>query len=282
MEEFWFRLNSKHFFSNFWMLLGPSCLTLAFLILFFKAGNFSESPFWFLGLFFSIGISCVISCLLHRELIEQQENFKLIEASNVKELTSNKELLKETGVFYKEKVEKLELVIQNLEKEFNEIQIAYEKVYHGRESEHTRAEALQVSLHDALDAFREAQQFDFIKTEANVSLPSNLSGLYRQLRKQFDEKSLVLNQTRRRLFGIEGQLFVLQKVCAEEKLSNNSELDIFQKQFVCLEMENQQLQEEVRHLETLVSQLFETKSRKKLVAKKKVEQMLELQFDSTS
>lgn len=265
------------------MLMGPACLALGFILLLVKTGGLLGRPVWLFGLSLSMGIGCFTSFLAYREVVEQQQKRKHHEEERLKELTSVKETLGETGSLYREKVEKLEVVIQGLESELREIQLAYEQVHGEGQRERLRAGALQTSLEDALDALREARQLDFFKAEEASSLPPDLPAQHRQLRDQFDEKALILNQTRRRLFGVEGQLFALQKNHAEERLASIEDIEILQKEYTSLEGENRNLEEEVQLLEALITELIRTKTSKQRSApKKKVEQMLELQFDTTT
>ena len=256
---------------------------MAFILLLIKTGGVLGPPIWFFGLLLSMGIGCFTSCLAYREVVEQQQQRKQLEQKRLKELVSVKETLKETGLLYREKVENLEEVIQGLEGELREVQLAYDQVHSEGQRERIRAGAFQTSLEDALDALRQARKLDFFKSQQASSLPSDLPAQHRQLRDQFDEKALILNQTRLRLFGIEGQLFALQKTHVEEKLASIEDIEILQKEYTYIEEENRNLEEEIQHLEALITELIRSKTTKQRSAfKKKAEQMLELQFDTTT
>jgi hypothetical protein len=86
-----------------------------------------------------------------------------------------------------------------------------------------------------------------------------LSATHLQLRKQFEEKSCILNQTRKELFALEGQLFTLQK----EKLEQECTLDAeCQELLECLQQSQEEqhtLEVELELLEQLVSSLLSQK-----------------------
>ena len=83
--------------------------------------------------------------------------------------------------------------------------------------------------------------------------PKNLVRQRQQLREQFEEKSIVLDQTRRRLFEAEGFLIALKKERGLELLSQNEEMEALVCTLNELIQENEALEVEIKELESLVS-----------------------------
>jgi uncharacterized coiled-coil DUF342 family protein len=75
---------------------------------------------------------------------------------------------------------------------------------------------------------------------------------YLQLRKQFDEKSQVLNQTRKELFSIENQLLTLQKDAENKTLEEEPYSQVIGNYLY----EIQSLSEEVEMLESMINDLL--------------------------
>jgi len=98
-----------------------------------------------------------------------------------------------------------------------------------------------------------------------VELRANLT----QLRKQFDEKSEVLHQTRKQLFIVEGQLLTLQKEQSEQECAEEDALLHHVQQ---CEEECTALEQEVLHLQYLVSALLAQKPKAGRVRKKESEE----------
>lgn len=107
------------------------------------------------------------------------------------------------------------------------------------------------------------------KTETSVEM-RQLQHRYAQLKAQFEEKSEALNQARRELFRLEGELTVVQKEAEEKQLASCSEDLDYQAQILTLAQQCQDLESQVQLLEELVSfQAVAKKSPKKTSEKKK-------------
>lgn len=85
--------------------------------------------------------------------------------------------------------------------------------------------------------------------------------LYKQLRLQFDEKSLVLSGTRRELFFIENQLLSMKKEQEEESREESEDQKILIGHLHQLDVECQDLEEQVLFLEEIVSSLQDKKKK---------------------
>lgn len=88
-----------------------------------------------------------------------------------------------------------------------------------------------------------------------------LEFLYGQLKKQFEEKSRILDHTRVELFQVENKLLTLQKEHEEKNREvNTSELSLAQ-QLAQVEEEKQKLESELTAVQELVTQLSAKKKR---------------------
>ncbi len=92
---------------------------------------------------------------------------------------------------------------------------------------------------------------------------------YQQLRKQFEEKSKVLRQTRKELFHVENQLLALQKQTADQALDLNSSEAALIANLSELEAESEELQTQVDALEEIISELIPKKKMSKASVSKK-------------
>ncbi len=87
---------------------------------------------------------------------------------------------------------------------------------------------------------------------------NRLSGLYHQLKSQFQEKSLLLDKTRQELFFTEEKLLAHQREMEEEKMGDDRKLQLFFKDVVTsLEKENAALkreyEEEIQGLNEIIT-----------------------------
>lgn len=262
--------------SHLWILSGPIALMIALILLIGKTAHHIERPVWLFGLSLSILIACFIAYLTFKEILSRETLLSQLKEQNEKKAAAIRSALDESQHLFREKVDKLEEALKALEEDYRQLQVGYEKIYGENQKEHTLSSSLHVSLEDALDDLREERQKSYIKTQAEHFLPPDLIAKHRQLREQFDEKALILDQTRRRLFQLEGHLFAARKIQAEEKLERGPELEILLDEIALFSEKNRQLEEENNHLEEVISSMLESKA-KKAPAKKKAE-ALELQF----
>ncbi len=273
---------NRRFRAHFWIWGGPGSLLAALTLLMIRTSHHIGRPVWFFGLSISILIACLITYLTFKEILEREAMLKALKTEKESQAASIRSTLDEASHLYREKVEKLEEAIAQIEKEHGELQVGYEQIHDTSQKEKVKGSALHTSLEDALEALRAAHELNFLKNQHYASLPTDLPSQHKQLREQFDEKALVLDQTRRRLFALEGQLFLTRKEQVDEKLDPQEELDFMQTDLALLNEENQRLEVEIESLEALVSQLLKPKEKKKTPSKQKVEQMLELQFDTSN
>jgi hypothetical protein len=80
--------------------------------------------------------------------------------------------------------------------------------------------------------------------------------LFKQLKKQFDEKNHVLEDARRQLFKTDNELSIHQMIQNIEKASNDPMIQKILKDIDLLVQENQYLEEENKALEEIISSLF--------------------------
>lgn len=99
--------------------------------------------------------------------------------------------------------------------------------------------------------------------------------LYKQLRSQFDEKTLVLNEARKELFAVENQLLTAKKQQEDEIHEENEEQKILISQLQELGEECQDLEEQVTFLQDIVSSLQEKKKASRPKKSKKSEEAAE-------
>ncbi len=200
-------------------------------------------------------------------------------AKKGKEAEDLRAILDETHLLYRDKVSKLETALGDyerdqadklLEKEGAVAQLT-EAVNHYKSLAHS----FETSLEEALNELRTLSQLHYMQQQQEA--PKNLVRQHQQLREQFEEKSIVLDQTRRRLFEAEGFLIALKKERGLELLSQNEEMEAL----VCilneLIQENEALDAEIKALESLVS--LKLAPQKK--TQKKLQEMLEFQFETT-
>jgi hypothetical protein len=271
------------------LLLGPALLVAALLLIFYKAAFLIASPVWITGLGCALLLACAISYLSFREVLEREmknRRGRECQEAHQKEIRS---LLNETHALYRDKIAKLEAVIASLEeeegqilveneKEYVELQRGYESLFQENRELKNRTSSLHIALEDALDELRALRQEEYLLLQTQKRIPKDLPHRYRQLREQFDDKALALEQTRRRLFALEGQLLALKIASASEKLEANREEIALLNEVESLLDEKECLETEVALLEKLVLGSGSSKAAKKR-AKKQLETMLEFQFD---
>lgn len=270
----------------FTYLAGPSLLLLTMVLLFAKTAFLLGRPVWIFGMCFSTSISVFISYLSAKEFFASEKRQQDEAESKGKEAGAMRSVLEETHALYKRKIAQLEESIleveqevKNRDAEIDEMKVGYEKLYDETASAKNQASSFHSSLEDALDELRELRQIYYLEKEGQKHVPQDLVQQHRQLREQFEEKTLVLEQTRRRLHVIEGQLIALKKERGFEMLDERAEEHDLIDQLETLSRENAHLEKEVAHLEEMISDSMAPKKKAPAKAKKKVEQMLELQFD---
>lgn len=256
-----------------WIFFGPALLCAGFFLLLFRASPLVGRPVWTLGLTLSICMASFITYLTQKELLARVEKLKGETDRTKKTADSYRSTLDEAQALYRDKVEKLEEAISDQDTNFLDLQNKESVAEREAKQQKNRALAFETSLQDALDELREARQIHYLERETGKILPKNLPSQHKQLRDQFEEKSLILDQTRRRLFTLEGQLLVLKKEQAMQELSEDPQEETLLQALERVIQENENLEQEIVQLETLLSN---SPSSKKKV--KKVEEVLEFQF----
>jgi chromosome segregation ATPase len=250
-----------------WMLYGPGCLLASMALLIWKAAPLLFQPVWIAGIVLTIFLSCLVMYLTYQEIVSNQTSLKEQLAARSQAIHSTKQAFEEARSFYREKIEKLELAISSTEKALETVQQQFATLQEETKAQKNHTQAFQISLEDALDQLRAARAKEYFQEETGKRLPQDLPGKHRQLREQFEEKSLVLDQTRRRLFQLEGQLIAAKKESLEDR-----EEEILLASLDSLLEENHYLEGEIKLLEKLIA----SKPKKEKKTEKKPEPALEL------
>jgi chromosome segregation ATPase len=263
------------------VLLGPALLLAVVVLLLLKKAMLAEGIFWLFGVALATLLACSIAYLTFQEIAAQKRDLLQLISKKEKENHDLRAILDETHLLYREKVSKMEDAIIDCERK----QIAELEAKESLEAELThykaRVRSFEVSLEEALNELRNLAQIHYLEQERQQQIPPNLVKQHQQLREQFEEKSLVLDQTRRRLFETEGFLLALKKERGLELLSQNEEQQTLFKHIEELLAENETLEKEIKELESLISVLSKPTTTPKKTPKK-LQEMLEFQFDSTS
>lgn len=263
------------------VLLAPVLLLGVVVLLLIKMATLAEGFFWLFGVGLATLLACSIAYLAFQEIAAQKRDLRLLIGKKEKESQDLRAVLDETHLLYREKVDKMEEAICECERK----QIAELEQRKSVESELThykaKARSFEISLEEALNELRNLAKVHYLEQEKQQQIPPNLVKQHQQLREQFEEKSLVLDQTRRRLFETEGFLLTLKKERGLELLSQNEEQQTLISQIDELLQENGQLEAEVKMLESLISVLSKPTTTPKKT-QKKLQEMLEFQFDPIS
>ena len=84
---------------------------------------------------------------------------------------------------------------------------------------------------------------------------------YATLREQFEEKSAILDDTRKELFKVENELLALQKACQEKDFESSDEELMLIKELSIMDEERRGLEDLVRELQEFISSLLAPKKR---------------------
>lgn len=281
--------------TSFWILLGPFLLLSTTLLLLAKTASLLGRPVWIVGIMVSLLLATFVSLLAFIELKKREEEnaFEGHQVENkCQELRS---VLDETHHLYREKVSKLEKEISSIqedkgsllkkkEEELANLRSLQIKLQQEFSQQKNQASDFQIALDDALDELRALRQQHYFDLQTEKKVPRDLIHQHQQLRAQFEEKSAVLDQTRKRLFFNEGYLLAIQKSHELSRQERDQEELILIEEIGALLNENKALEKEVALLERLVSESHppkkETTPQRKKV-EKKLEQILELQFEET-
>lgn len=275
----------------FWVLLGPALLLAVIALLLIKSAPLFASPFWLLGLCVSTLLAGWISYLAFQEIERRQKDLKSIELERVKAIEDLRSVLDETHLIYRDKIAKLEETICLCEKEqgakltekqntLSQLQKGHEELLEQLHYYKNQANSFQAALEEALNELRDLSQIHYLECESGKKIPKDLLKQHEQLRAQFEEKSHVLDQTRKRLFETEGYLLELKKERGLELLGRNDEQEVLIRHIDELIQENLELEKEIVALEKLIASSLKPSSSKK--TGKKLQEMLEFQFENTS
>lgn len=250
-------------------------------LLLLKMATLAQGIFWLFGVALATLLACSIAYLAFQEIAAQKTDLRLLIGKKEKEIQDLRAILDETHLLYREKVSKMEDAICECEKkqiaELEERESIEDELTHYK----SRARSFEISLEEALNELRNLAQIHYLEQEKQQQVPPNLVKQHRQLREQFEEKSLVLDQTRRRLFETEGYLLALKKERGLELLSQNEEQQTLFQHIKELLAENETLEKEIKELESLITVLSKPTTTPKKTPKK-LQEMLEFQFDPIS
>lgn len=280
-------MNNRPYF----VLAGPIFFFLSFVLLLYKAGFLLARPVWLCGMGFSVALACFISYLVYKELVSQESRLVAESLKKMEEAKSIRSVLDEAQQLYREKVEKLEKAFTEMEKESQELMEEKEGALDALKYEYevlnvqayqasNHADHFHVSLEDALDELRQLRQIHYLIEEHEKEVPRDIINKHKQLREQFEEKSMILDQTRRRLFVIEGHLHALKHQSAMEKLDRHAEEENVIEMLGKMIDENGRLEKEIQLLEIIVSNNLNPPKFKK--SKRQLQEILEFQFEKTT
>jgi len=269
------------------VLLGPLFFLCINALLFTKTAPHLGSLVWLFGIAVTTLLSCGISYLVYQEIGTWRRGFELKNSQKNKEAEDLRSVLDETHRLYRDKVAKLEAAIGEVENEQMEklqgsvsalakLQEEFDELFDKAGFYKNQAHSFQIALEDALDEVRELSHMLYLNQDQKA--PKELLSQHQQLREQFEEKSVVLDETRRRLFATESFLLALKKERGFELLDLHQEQELLIKAISELLEENDELEKENIALENLIS--LKPLSHKKTA--KKLEEMLEFQFDNAT
>lgn len=246
---------------------------------------FGAGIFWLFGIGIATLLACAIAYLAFQEIAAQKRQLRERIGKKEKDAEDLRAVLDETHLLYREKISKMEAAISEYEKkqslELEEKKGAVADLTQQLGYYKSRSRSFEISLDEALNELRSMSQLHYLEQEKQQQIPENLVKQHQQLREQFEEKSLILDQTRRRLFETEGFLLALKKERGLELLNQNEEQECLIRHIEDLLEENALLENEIKELESLVAMLGKPSTSVKKT-QKKLQEMLEFQFDPIS
>lgn len=261
------------------LLIGPGFLFVGLALLLHRAAFLLARPVWVGGFIVFLTLSLFITYLCYRELTSWIENERRSKENLEKQLAHFRGILDDAHQLHNGKKTAFIEQIASLESEQEQMRISYEKLQTEMQKHKSNALSYQTSLQEALDELRCVRQELYLQKEQEKKLPKDLPQQYNQLRSQFDEKALILSQTRRRLFQLEAQMHI-HKMQEEAMQAEIPTEEILLTQSIDeLLYENRQLSDEIRLLEELLQRQFHKPSKEKQ-SRKVEEKTLELQFHS--
>ena len=152
--------------------------------------------------------------------------------------------------------------------------------YRGQETLLQDAQAQIILLNDQIAALSlpRIQQIEthFEEDPADFMM---LQHKYTALREQFEEKSQVLDETRKNLFRVENELLCLQKLWEEAYRQPSEEESAFSRDLNALEQQRQEMEMEIADLQGVISSLIA--SSKIAAPKKRVVKKLQAPLQET-
>lgn len=201
------------------LIIAYSLLTL--LVLYFYQSLLPEENLWQMGLIFSLAVDFFIALLLIEWTDEERMHIEKKNEEQEKKLVDINEHFLQEEKKYQDYIDSLKESMQNLMQEAEQRRI--DRV---REQALLREEIKIITsqknlLHEEIDKMKLAleesrAQIDAMaaspsKTEVIIMPDKSIEREYKQIRKQFEEKSHILNQTRQELFATQTELLGLQR-----------------------------------------------------------------------
>lgn len=237
-------------------IVGAIVLGMTCLLLFWKFGDVS---LWSVGLGTALGVGCFTIFAPNKpeaptqpvQTNEWPNRFHLLEAQTAQTVDGlNKEVQK-----MQQKLMRSEERCTSYQKLVDVHQSEIDKL---TQEKNTLTESLiekDRKLSEAQLARLEPELFDTEKRQTEIS--------FRELKKQFEEKSHILDQTRSKLFRADSELLALKKEKEDElRRVNPTELTLID-QLTKAEEEKKKLETELFSLQQLVSELSLLKPKKK-------------------
>ena len=272
----------------FWGILGPFLLSCCFGLFYLKSAHLNYSPIWSIG----ISLACMLALAillfslwdLHLDfsMLKRKKKEAKTELAHVKEVLQKMQIIdrssnqNETVLLEQNYLNQIQALTHKQEEESEQLRKAYERAFEEATENKHRATSLQISLEEALTQLGQKRQLEYLEKELRKTIDEicqsavppkekvshpQLVAQCEQFRKQFEEKSAILNETRKELFHLENHFLALQKE-RELKALEMSEMEgSYFSHLNELDKENAELETQVTVLEELIAQVVAPKKR---------------------
>ncbi len=282
------QIDSLYFFASLGAFFFASWGLLISLLLFMPT---APTALWWIGSVLSFGLALVISLLCLFEIKakrddliafslkteqSQQKQFQELAIEKQQRLQDQKHFegqTKELTHHYQALIQKQQ---EGKDQEIHEIRKAYEVLFESEQFLRNQITSLKISLEEALDEARQSKQNYYLLEESSKQKPlekeaTPIEGPDKNLRYQLEEKTEQLNQVRKQLFEIDGSYVLLQKQLLDEPKDETWVREPLQ----LLSAEIEDLEEENKLLESIVTSLSAAKKSPRMKKSSKSEEQPE-------
>jgi len=184
--------------------------------------------------------------------IENEEKEKIIVST--RSLSHELETMRASWSKENEEKERLLISRKGVSQELEESKNSLRKVIEEKENLLGFATGQTVKLQEQILSFLSRKK---MQEPSDISQTTTQSDkLYKQLRLQFEEKSRMLNETRKELFQTQTKLLAHEKEKVEEELNAKGDVRSFEAEISLLISKTAELEEEVTALEELISHIL--------------------------